>query len=53
VEGGFCRNKIFMTLLHRFLPHVDLLTSGDEEASALGAAILMYDVLQEQKVLVS
>ncbi len=53
VEGGFCRNKIFMTLLHRFLPHVDLLTSGDEEASALGAAMLMYDVLQEQKVLVS
>lgn len=53
VEGGFCRNKIFMTLLHRFLPNTDLLTSGDEEASALGAAMLMQDALQEKKVLVS
>ncbi len=53
VEGGFSRNNIFIKLLNRLLPGFELLTSGDEEASALGAAMLLCENLQKKKVFVS
>ncbi|GAA4335130.1 FGGY family carbohydrate kinase [Flaviaesturariibacter amylovorans] len=53
VEGGFCRNKIFMTLLRRFCPQMEVLTSGDEEASALGAAMLTQELYQEHALVMA
>ncbi len=42
VSGGFCRNPLFLKLLASFLPEVRVCTAQLEEASALGAALVLH-----------
>lgn len=42
VSGGFCRNPLFLQLLASFLPEARVCTAQLEEASALGAALVLH-----------
>ena len=42
VTGGFSRNKGFMKLLSKHFNEMDFFTSQTDNASALGAAIMVY-----------
>lgn len=42
VSGGFCRNPLFLRLLASFLPEACVCTAQLEEASALGAALVLH-----------
>ena len=43
VSGGFCRNALFVHLLASFFPETQFFTSQLDEASALGAALVMHE----------
>jgi sugar (pentulose or hexulose) kinase len=42
VSGGFCRSALFLRLLASFLPETRVCTAQLEEASALGAALVLH-----------
>ena len=42
ISGGFCRNSLFLRLLASFLPETRVCTAQLEEASALGAALVLH-----------
>ena len=43
VSGGFCRNALFVSLLASFFPATQVLVSELDEASALGAALVLHE----------
>jgi len=45
IEGGFSKNVIFVEVLKRLLPNYKVFTTNYEEASALGAALVMESSL--------
>lgn len=47
VSGGFARNEIFVRLLASFYPERSVYTSEVDNATALGAALVVWDVLDE------
>lgn len=47
VSGGFSRNEIYIHLLKAFLPTKEVLTSEIDNASALGAAMVLSDAFLE------
>jgi sugar (pentulose or hexulose) kinase len=49
ITGGFSRNKIFVKLLAKSFPLKKVFTSVINNASALGAALVIYDSLTEKK----
>ncbi len=46
VTGGFARNQIFVTLLQEFFTDKNVVTSEIDNASALGAALVISDNLE-------
>lgn len=44
IDGGFAANAVFMEMLHRFLPKLQLKTTDASLGSALGAALVVSDV---------
>ena len=47
VSGGFAKNEIFMRLLGSLFPEKVVLTSEIENASALGAALVVSNAMEE------
>ncbi len=45
ISGGFARNEIFVRLLASLYPDKELFTSEVDNASALGAALVIWDVM--------
>ena len=45
VSGGFAKNEFFVRLLANFYPDKKVFTSEVDNASALGAALLMKDYI--------
>ncbi len=43
VDGGFSKNEIFMTLLAKALPELEVYAAELAQASALGAVVVMYE----------
>jgi sugar (pentulose or hexulose) kinase len=43
IDGGFSRNKIFMTLISKAYPHLKIYAASVTQASALGAALVIHD----------
>lgn len=48
ISGGFVQSPVFMDLLCAFLPGWELFIAENKRASALGAAVAMHDVWQDQ-----
>jgi L-fuculokinase len=44
VDGGFCRNDVFMQMLNRLLPDLEVVASEENQGTALGAAMLMQRI---------
>ncbi len=49
ITGGFAKNKIFVKLLARSFPFKKVYTSEINNASALGAALVIYNSITEKK----
>jgi len=49
ITGGFAKNKIFIKLLARSFPFKKVYTSVINNASALGAALVIYNSISEKK----
>jgi sugar (pentulose or hexulose) kinase len=49
ITGGFAKNKIFVKLLARSFPFKKVYTSVINNASALGAALVIYNSIAEKK----
>ena len=49
VSGGFARNEIFVRLLASYYPEKRVFTSEVDNASALGAALVVWDALDQDK----
>jgi sugar (pentulose or hexulose) kinase len=49
VDGGFCKNRIFIHLLQESFPHLSVVVSDNPQGTALGAAMMMqvWDPPQE------
>lgn len=47
VSGGFAKNEIFMRLLGSLFPEKNVLTSEIENASALGAALVVSNAMED------
>jgi sugar (pentulose or hexulose) kinase len=43
VDGGFSRNEIYMNLLAKFFPEMEVYASDVPQASAIGAALAIHD----------
>jgi glycerol kinase len=43
VDGGFSKNEWYMRLLARAFPQVEVFAAEVAQASALGAALMVYD----------
>ncbi|PSR52856.1 hypothetical protein AHMF7605_04600 [Adhaeribacter arboris] len=41
VDGGFCKNKVFMRLLQKAFPNLQLIVSENSQGTALGAAMIL------------
>lgn len=50
VDGGFCRNAIYMQLLSRAFPEHEVLAASMAQATALGAALAIHDHWNTQPV---
>ncbi len=50
VSGGFCNNSIFIKLLASRFPGIDLYTTAMNEASALGAALVMHKTWNSEEI---
>ncbi len=48
ISGGFVKNKVFMELLQAFLPDWEIGIAENKRASALGAAIALHEVWQDE-----
>ena len=48
VDGGFSKNEIYMTLLAKAFPKIDVYTAEVAQATALGAAIAMHSSWNEK-----
>ncbi|MFO8000951.1 MAG: carbohydrate kinase, partial [Marinilabilia sp.] len=46
VSGGFARNEIYVTLLAKFYPNKEVVTSEVDNSTALGAALSIWDVME-------
>nr|WP_321450677.1 FGGY family carbohydrate kinase [uncultured Carboxylicivirga sp.] len=49
ISGGFARNEMFIRLMANFYPQCKVYTSEVDNASALGAALLVYDQLDSKE----
>ncbi|HBL78083.1 MAG: carbohydrate kinase [Bacteroidetes bacterium GWF2_42_66] len=49
VSGGFARNGIFVRLLGNFFPGKEVFTSEVDNSSAMGAALVIWDTIDEEK----
>ncbi len=49
VSGGFARNEIFIRLLGNFFPGKKVFTSEVDNSSAMGAALVIWDAMNEEK----
>lgn len=49
ISGGFARNEMFIRLMANFYPQCKVYTSEVDNASALGAALLVYDQLDTKE----
>nr|WP_321408184.1 FGGY family carbohydrate kinase [uncultured Carboxylicivirga sp.] len=49
ISGGFARNEMFIRLMANLYPHCKVYTSEVDNASALGAALLVYDQLDSKE----
>jgi len=43
VDGGFSRNEVYMNLLAKFFPEMEVYASAVPQASAIGAALAIHD----------
>ncbi len=50
VSGGFARNEIFVRLLAAFYPQVSVYTSEVDNATALGAALVVWESMDEDRL---
>lgn len=50
VSGGFARNEIFVRLLASFYPEKEVFTSQVDNASALGAALVVLDTIAGENI---
>lgn len=48
VSGGFARNEIYVRLLAGFYPDKEVYTSEIDNSSALGAALAIWDVMEQK-----
>lgn len=47
LSGGFIKNKVFMELLQAFLPDWEISIAENKRATALGAALVMHEVVYD------
>jgi sugar (pentulose or hexulose) kinase len=50
VDGGFSRNDIYMNLLARSLPNVEVYAASMAQATAIGAALVIHDYWNSQTI---
>ncbi|SFE53630.1 FGGY-family carbohydrate kinase [Thermophagus xiamenensis] len=50
ISGGFAKNEIFVKLIAAFFPEMNVYTSNIDNASALGAAMVIADIFGEQPI---
>ncbi len=50
VDGGFCKNKIFMKLLSSFFTYIEVYSASIGEAAAIGAALAIHNSWNKQAI---
>jgi glycerol kinase len=50
VDGGFSKNVGFMKLLASIYPHYEIYGASVHQASALGAALILHESWNEQRL---
>ncbi len=50
VDGGFSKNEVYMRLLARAFPKIDVFTADVAEATALGAAMIIHEKWNKKEI---
>ncbi|RZK47413.1 MAG: carbohydrate kinase [Pedobacter sp.] len=50
VDGGFCKNSIYMQVLSDAFPHINVFASSMKQGTALGAALAIHNEWNQKKL---